>query len=1098
METEMEARKPDLGQVEAHWKVIWQPHLETWPTGALLALSGPATGWAARGHRVPVGALEAILEAVAAWPEAANLYAAVAPEPAERLKAPGRTSRASALPLPALVADVDVAGPGHAHSEGDPLPNSDEALEAIGRVGELLPLLVVDTGGGFHVWCPLESPLDHRAKGGRELLATWKQAWLRVFADAGRYVDPGPLADPARVLRLAGTFRTKPGAPEPLPVTLLEAPTSRASEALLAAVLPTLAAKPATSRKRRRVVDDAPPKHLAATEAPTPPAKPMGNIGTAFSRAVPVSALLEAAGWTRVTDDGDGRATWAANDSDDHAAAVQAATYVDDDGIERVTVFSDSTCQRLGIAKAGQHSLRSWEWLVTVVHRGDRAAAEADAMAQLGGDAKLPEKADDNAGAKLWVARNVFADVRRPSLWAVERYEDEDGEIKDRFVQLTDWLPVTQGVHRRVRLDNSGHLSQVAAQTSYDLAVVDQSGHLWAANRVAHDKGDSPRVLLQLTAAPCLLPVSRTEVGHLENVLRVTRKTAEVSLEWESRGWAWVSDHWAFVAPGGSVTADGPGPKCAVVGPGAGDLDGLNSHQRAVGWPEAPALNDLTEKDFTPLKDFLALLPGRQDLTTAIVGALFAAPLAMPRRTTLVVHGKHGGGKSVLLRCAKAFTSPLRDDVFDLSVRTVSPARATQGLAMARDCAVFCDDFRQSEDNQAENLRMAAVFDAISTLGYGAQAAERATADGSMRATPSARTLPIVTAETLPTNASVVDRLAICAPVGPDDIPRGPGNKIDPWQQTHFPAARRLFGGYVRWLATGLDAAGEDALDKLAQAADGHRMRIYQATGNDRAAEAVAVLEVGWLFLRKFARKAGLEECLPDKAFVAAQLDRVRAATRGQHTDGDTPAQLLAAIRGALESGQAYLTDASGDSAPTDPGRWGWVPDGRGDMRPAGRPIGRLCLGGKHILVSDGGAQYVAAQSRLRGLAAEQVRAAMASIAGAPSARAPRQLVPSQARGWLVPADVCDGLPDPPTFVQSQPSPEVEGPISPPPGDATEQPGPVSQAPAATDAAAGYPSPAAAPTGSGAAGHHSPAAPAPDLSTTGALVAGADEEEIVL
>lgn len=113
----------------------------------------------------------------------------------------------------AFAVDLDVAGPGHAAAaRGLPLPPSRaHAMAIVEALPE--PSLTVNTGGGFHLWWLLAKPVSSDP-------VALHEGWADRIVEAGRvrgwHVDR---PDAARVLRLCGTTRRKPGV-EPNPVSL--------------------------------------------------------------------------------------------------------------------------------------------------------------------------------------------------------------------------------------------------------------------------------------------------------------------------------------------------------------------------------------------------------------------------------------------------------------------------------------------------------------------------------------------------------------------------------------------------------------------------------------------------------------------------------------------------------------------------------------------------------------------------------------------------------------------------------------------------------------------------------------------------------------
>lgn len=205
---------------------------------------------------------------------------------------PWRRGRADeTVAVPALVVDLDVAGPGHAERDGDGLlplpPDRHTALEVVADLPA--PSLTVDTGGGLHLWWLLDRPQLERPA---ELVGGWADRVVEAGRRRGWHVDR---PDVARVLRLPGTHRRKPQV-EPNRVELVGAarwpevgiterrpwgPLGRYEASELIAALPTPSA-PAPSAPPPGVVPPPP-----AAVAPTAPAeRPLRGSGIGPADAV--------------------------------------------------------------------------------------------------------------------------------------------------------------------------------------------------------------------------------------------------------------------------------------------------------------------------------------------------------------------------------------------------------------------------------------------------------------------------------------------------------------------------------------------------------------------------------------------------------------------------------------------------------------------------------------------------------------------------------------------------------------------------------------------------------------------------------------------
>lgn len=230
----------------------------------------------------------------------------------ERLSAGRRGGDADVDLVPALWADIDVAGPGH---QVDGLPRDDEHAFEVLRSFPLAPTATVHTGGGLQAWWVLAEPLmpDEAAP----LLARWAATWDELGRRAGVHVDN--TFDLARVLRVPGTWNRKVDTPRP--VVVLEAVWTRqfGADDLLAH---TIEAPPLPAQPEVRSVP------YIGPERP----------GDAFNAVRTGSDLLARAGFTLVRRDRNGDEHWARPGKDIRQGA--SATVYGDDG--HTTIWSDT------------------------------------------------------------------------------------------------------------------------------------------------------------------------------------------------------------------------------------------------------------------------------------------------------------------------------------------------------------------------------------------------------------------------------------------------------------------------------------------------------------------------------------------------------------------------------------------------------------------------------------------------------------------------------------------------------------------------------------------------------------------------------------
>ena len=116
----------------------------------------------------------------------------------------------------ALVADIDIAGDGHATAK--PYPASYEEALAILQRAPLQPTALVHSGNGLHAWWHLKEPWRF-ADGADRLQAMgvfkgWGRCLRRCAKALGCDIDP--VQDLARILRIPGTLNHKGGGARPV------------------------------------------------------------------------------------------------------------------------------------------------------------------------------------------------------------------------------------------------------------------------------------------------------------------------------------------------------------------------------------------------------------------------------------------------------------------------------------------------------------------------------------------------------------------------------------------------------------------------------------------------------------------------------------------------------------------------------------------------------------------------------------------------------------------------------------------------------------------------------------------------------------------
>lgn len=144
----------------------------------------------------------------------ANLYYGTALQNVEAalLKNPkSRGTSETATYLSFLHVDIDVEAPGHHKSKGMLFPHIEAALNFLWNGVPLTPSIIVNTGGGLHVYWILDHPLILQNEADRNhirILLIQFQQWIRGLAgEYGTSIDT--TADLSRLLRVPFTYNIK-------------------------------------------------------------------------------------------------------------------------------------------------------------------------------------------------------------------------------------------------------------------------------------------------------------------------------------------------------------------------------------------------------------------------------------------------------------------------------------------------------------------------------------------------------------------------------------------------------------------------------------------------------------------------------------------------------------------------------------------------------------------------------------------------------------------------------------------------------------------------------------------------------------------------
>ncbi|GIJ51297.1 hypothetical protein Val02_81830 [Virgisporangium aliadipatigenens] len=284
----------------------------------------------------------------------------------------GRGGADDSAALPALWADVDIAGPGHA--EHDLPPDVPAVEQLLATSGLPTPTLTVHSGGGVYPIWLLDQPWVLTADdldAAKALAKDWQAVIEHAAATHGWRYGRG-VGDLARVLRVPGTINRKAGLARPCAITAATGQryTVQQLQAALAAARARIApSAPATAALR--------PAELASVERPAGAISPLDDYAGRHTW----TDILRSDGWTEYYSQ-DGITYWTRPGKTTGISASTNAL-----GTDRLHVFTTSAAPL-----EGGESYSKGGWLAARFHGGDHSAAAA-ALAAKGYGTPLPNPA---------------------------------------------------------------------------------------------------------------------------------------------------------------------------------------------------------------------------------------------------------------------------------------------------------------------------------------------------------------------------------------------------------------------------------------------------------------------------------------------------------------------------------------------------------------------------------------------------------------------------------------------------------------------------------------------------------------------------------
>jgi hypothetical protein len=957
----------------------------------------------------------------------------------------GRGKKSDVVGLPALVADLDWQSAGALHAAGDKNPTTNEVTAWVDSM-PLMPTLAVHSGGGAHVWLRTSFLIDPLNNGEHDdILARWKAWWVNLAESSGRSIDKSVLADVARILRPAGTWNANQGKP----VRITRINDAEYSLAELQAVFPPLPVREKRTKRPTPAVRVS--SNISSSETPDRAVK----IGDRFAWAIPATEFAEQI-WGVQRTAGDGLIFPRGDGS--FASDANARVFPSGTEPEKLTIFGERVLNEFRID--GPHSWTSWELLALHCLDGDFFAAakllgktEVDgswgaalfAAARLVRDSGIPPLQDntmmleplrDSSGQGMNIrtaieAGSDFVEELEGGLLVkygrgsthglfIKMKEEVDGKSREYHRRVTSWIAWKSTMTTHLSVASSGEPFETDL-ASYTLQVLDGHGRRMSREGFSAEDAHKPSAVLDRIDIGAVLP-DLSGRRAVEAMLRATGRHDAMVLLQEFHRLGWMHDidtgSHVFLAPAGSVTAEGPTHAFTVGSPAGSQAGAGTTAAMAIGYPDIPQSDEGIRDAAKAIQAFYAVLPKRPDVVSAILGAVFASPLALSRRCTVFITAAVGVGKTNVAACGQAF---INGDTSAKSftggpIANDSVVAAGVKTDWARNTVSFWDDYAMGSDPKV-NDRVNQITSEIIKLSYGQDGASGGTADGGLRASRKADSIAVITGEATPAGAGIASRL-VHIMLEADDVALTPmgTSPYDVFMSEFASSARQLHGAYIQWLAARVDECGLQAFTR----ANNDAKKLWGKDGAGRTSETVAVLGVGMTMFREFAQVRGFEDLLPTAGVVDESLMNLIAGNEVAVADSNPASVLISRVRDLVAAKGGYVDSRS--PAKLTSGlrrRLGWVErmgiDSEGNratnFEPGNFRVGYISDDRRHVVILNEALTKTAKLNGLGGVPQGQLKLAAAGLVVAgtvPGEKASRQYFSGRPRGWVVDASMLD------------------------------------------------------------------------------------------
>ena len=777
--------------------------------------------------------------------------------------------------------------------------------------------------------------------------------------------------------------------------------------------------------------------------------------GDRLPRTAPISEVLELFGWT--SEDG---SQWFRPDhsgQSGHDATVYPAT---DDEPEKVTVFGAHAQAAWGL-EGNDHSWSSWDLLGNVYCGGDwrlaaRIAASytttkdlvelleaypspealagavppANSVDEVLATSSLAAALGSQDGTRIDLGDKLVVCIGGPDHGIRALVQQGRGDnVYEAEKQITDW--VVRRSLRRMLVSIGRDNRPDVFETRFELELVRSDGRVFPTKQMDFSIKESVSIeTVHLLDAGVMLPVKADDRRQVENVMsKLGFDEIRDEYVWSSTGWAMLPDadgveRVVFLAPNGSMTADGVDDSYTVGPPPHSEDDSLKASQELLGW-NGTVDDPATTVD--AVRAFVATAPRRPEVPVAILGAMFAAPLRMKNRAVVGLNGAPGSNKSILSAAAYSFYSahPVSKEALPFNISNGSSVPGAKGqLAWHRDIVLFADDYKKGNTRSEDGKKWDAIMRLLVQTAYDGQSGDMGTQGGGLRGNrPSTATL-VFSGELILPEASILQR-CVSLQVSPGDIHTdGLDNSYDTFRHTYGDTgvARGFCGSYLKYLANEIEShdgrigwlgrTADHDFDECFQHYLTAQKKILGVTEQGsaeirRAAETAAIIAVGWRWARRFAERQGFAAKLPSEREVEESVLKILEANTAEQSVSDYGLRVLATAAEMLAANNGHLLMHDGTRPVLDGGSPGWLttqtPTGEPRWDPKGALLGYVSMDYRYVLLANDALRAIQRAANLDGLETSQLKRSLAKyvVAGTtPGERSPVSMF-NRRRGFI-------------------------------------------------------------------------------------------------